>query len=201
VKAKLALFIAAWISLFLLPTVMAQKKGFQLGLSTGSVSLSHLGSGFEGPLEGKNILGVEAGFFIEPGFGPFFIRPSVLYDYRYGTVNYIKQDPESWSPQSGDFEVHKLKVPLVFGIRLLGPLTVEGGPVYHYIFSATNTYSETEFDIFPHGLGYRVGLGINLSRFWVDLHYEGVNFYYKTGKPRFSEPNKLVFGLGVTLGR
>ncbi|BAO74484.1 outer membrane beta-barrel protein [Winogradskyella sp. PG-2] len=73
---------------------------------------------------------------------------------------------------SDEFSVKKIDAPLLVGIRVLGPISVFGGPSLQYIL-------DTEFegisidnveDDFSVGLNF--GIGINFNKVGIDLRYE-----------------------------
>jgi hypothetical protein len=66
----------------------------------------------------------------------------------------------------------KLDVPVLLGIKVIGPLNLFGGPAFQYIL-------DTEFDGISvddvdsdFTVGLNLGAGVNLGRFGVDLRYE-----------------------------
>jgi len=70
------------------------------------------------------------------------------------------------------FKMQKLDAPLLIGVKLLGPVTVFGGPSLQYILDTEFdgiAISEVEND-FTVGLNF--GIGLNFNGFGVDLRYE-----------------------------
>ena len=75
---------------------------------------------------------------------------------------------------SGDFDMKKLDAPLLVGVKLIGPLSVFGGPSFQYILDTDTGISglsinnvENDFSI-----GLNFGLAINFEKFGLDLRYE-----------------------------
>ena len=73
---------------------------------------------------------------------------------------------------SDDFQVKKLDAPLLFGIRVLGPVSVFGGPSLQYIL-------DTEFDGIKiddveedFSVGLNFGIGLNFNKIGIDFRYE-----------------------------
>lgn len=73
---------------------------------------------------------------------------------------------------SDDFKMQKLDAPMLVGVKVLGPISVFGGPSFQYIL-------DTEFDgiainnvknDFTVGLNF--GIGLNLNKLGIDLRYE-----------------------------
>jgi hypothetical protein len=73
---------------------------------------------------------------------------------------------------SNEFNVKKLDVPLLIGLKVLGPVSVFGGPSLQYIldteFEGINV--ENVEDDFSVGLNF--GIGLNFDKIGIDLRYE-----------------------------
>ncbi|CAH8288808.1 outer membrane protein with beta-barrel domain [Mariniflexile fucanivorans] len=70
------------------------------------------------------------------------------------------------------FEMQKLDAPLLVGVKVLGPLSVFGGPSIQYIldseFGGININDvKDEFSI-----GLNFGIGLNFNKVGIDLRYE-----------------------------
>ncbi|WP_242086570.1 outer membrane beta-barrel protein [Aestuariivivens sediminis] len=70
------------------------------------------------------------------------------------------------------FKMEKLDAPLLVGIKVLGPISVFGGPAFQYIL-------DTEYDGISINniendftLGLNFGIGLNFKRLGIDLRYE-----------------------------
>ncbi len=90
----------------------------------------------------------------------FYFKPELVYT---GT----KSDYDS-----NDFTMKKIDAPLLVGIKVLGPLSVFGGPSLQYIL-------DTEFDGIniddvenDFSVGLNFGIAFNLEKFGIDLRYE-----------------------------
>ena len=71
-----------------------------------------------------------------------------------------------------DFEMSKLDLPVLVGIKVLGPLSVFGGPSFQYIL-------DSEFDNISinniendFSVGLNFGIGLNFKKLGIDLRYE-----------------------------
>jgi hypothetical protein len=74
--------------------------------------------------------------------------------------------------KSGDFNMQKLDAPLLVGIKILGPISVFGGPSLQYILDSDFkgiSINDIEND-FTIGLNF--GIGITLNKIGIDLRYE-----------------------------
>lgn len=94
-----------------------------------------------------------------------YLRPELVYTS-------IKSKYEESGFRS-DFDMQKLDLPVLVGIRILGPLHVFGGPAFQYVLDSgleNVDYRDVEND-FTVGLNF--GVGVNLGeRLGVDLRYE-----------------------------
>lgn len=143
-------------------------------------------------------MGFEGGLYAKLKLGPLYVRPAALYDYRYGDVDYVDFNG---NPHVNSFSMHKIQVPLTFGLKLIGPLGIEAAPVYNYILSVTDRYDEYDVALGKNGLGYRAGLIADFNTIFVNVSYQGVTYYNdQNNNARFKEPYKIVFGLGIRLG-
>jgi len=109
-----------------------------------------------------------------------------------------------------DFQIKKLDAPLLFGIKVLGPVSVFGGPSLQYIL-------DTEFDGIEidnieddFSVGLNFGIGLNFNKIGIDLRYErGFSDNEATfigdniGPGAFSRidtrPDQLILSLSVAL--
>jgi hypothetical protein len=176
--------------------------GITGGVSTGSVKISDMGNGFNGVIQGDNIFGIEGGFFAKINLLPVYVKPEVLVLYKKGTVDVVSSSPESEGTivKQSDFKMNKLEVPVLFGIRVLGPLNVEAGPVYNYILEATNKFNGYDVDVSKDGLGYRLGINIELCKiFSLGVSYQGIT-NKAFSKATFESPDEIIFGAALVLG-
>ncbi|WP_203258570.1 outer membrane beta-barrel protein [Hyunsoonleella ulvae] len=104
-------------------------------------------------------IGYHVGIFGKIG-KEVYLRPELVYtrtksDYR-----------------NDSFEMSKLDVPVLVGVKVLGPLSVFGGPSFQYIL-------DSEFDNISinniendFSVGLNFGIGFNLKKLGIDLRYE-----------------------------
>ena len=95
----------------------------------------------------------------------FYIRPELVYTH----IN-SKYDNGVFS---ADFDMQKIDLPVLAGLRLIGPLHIFGGPAFQYVINSdleNVTYDDVENDF---SVGLNFGVGVNLgSKLGVDLRYE-----------------------------
>ncbi|MEP3836204.1 MAG: outer membrane beta-barrel protein [Algibacter sp.] len=104
-------------------------------------------------------VGYHIGLFGKIGDDIYF-RPEVVF-----TSTKSDYDDDS-------FEMQKLDAPLMVGVKVLGPLSVFGGPSLQYIL-------DTEFDGIAidnveedFSVGLNFGIGLNFKKLGIDLRYE-----------------------------
>jgi hypothetical protein len=167
------------------------------GVSFGAVELDDLGSAFDGAAEGDNIYGFEAGLYAKLLINPFYVRPALLYNYRNGQITYREQTSGS---RTTTFSQHKLEVPVLLGLHIVGPLNIEAGPVYNYVLSVTDRYNTTDVDLGRNGLGYRVGVVGEFGGLLLGLSYQGAAYTSGSNNATLHEPYKIILGVGIRLG-
>ncbi|WP_299526036.1 outer membrane beta-barrel protein [Winogradskyella sp.] len=157
---KKAAFLAVAFALIGL-TGSAQKGnafGFKGGLnySANGDYFESIGDNARNP--DRNI-GYHIGVFGKIGDQLYF-RPELVY-----TATRSEYD-------SNDFNIQKIDAPLLVGLRVLGPLSVFGGPSLQYIL-------DTEFDGIDidnveddFSVGLNFGIGLSLNKIGIDLRYE-----------------------------
>jgi len=104
-------------------------------------------------------VGYHFGFFGKLG-NKLYVRPELVYTAT-------KSDYDA-----GGFDMKKLDAPILVGYKVLGPVSVFGGPSLQYILdtdfdSATIGDVENDFSI-----GLNFGIGVNFNKFGLDLRYE-----------------------------
>lgn len=103
-------------------------------------------------------LGFHAGFFGKVKFGPFFLRPELMYSQLKTELN------------SETFLTQRVDAPALLGLGLLGQfITVFAGPSFHYTLrdDLSVTAAQSNFN-----LGYQAGFGVNIGKLGIDLRYE-----------------------------
>lgn len=174
--------------------------GLAGGLSMGAVEIEDIDDEFESGIEGESVFGYEAGIFARLGLGPLYVRPQLMYRFQSGQVSYqVSTEGE----RKQVFRAHRIQVPLMFGLHLVGPLAIEAGPAYNYLFSVTEDYGDNDINISRNSIGYRVGPALNFDNWMFFANYEGM---FNSGGADgadgadFREPYRIIFGLGIALG-
>jgi hypothetical protein len=155
------LFILLIIAI-IIPTTAISQTATGIGIKAG---LNYNGNGnyFESISSNsenpdRNI-GYHVGLFGKIGKQVFF-RPELVYTSTKSDYN------------DDTFKMQKIDAPLLVGLKVLGPLSVFGGPSLQYILDsefdgiAINNV-ENDFSV-----GLNFGIGLNLNKLGIDLRYE-----------------------------
>lgn len=122
----------------------------------------------------------------------FYFKPEVVYSQT-------KSDYDNDA-----FKMKKIDAPLLFGMKIIGPVSVFIGPSIQYIVDSKFediTIKDIEND-FTVGLNF--GIGLNFNGFGVDLRYEkGLSENMATfGIPERridTRPEQLILGVSIAL--
>lgn len=107
----------------------------------------------------KNI-GYHAGIFGKIKILKLYIRPELIYTKTKSDYN------------GSDFDMSKLDVPVLVGVKIIGPLHVFAGPAFQYILDSEFDgigINEIENDF---SVGAHLGAGVNLGKLGIDIRYE-----------------------------
>lgn len=104
-------------------------------------------------------VGYHVGVFGKLG-NKFFVRPELVYTSTTSGYN------------EGDLKLNKLDVPVLLGIKVIGPLNIFAGPAFEYILNSkfdgvTLDAIESDFTV-----GLNIGAGVNLGKLGIDIRYE-----------------------------
>ncbi|MCK0114865.1 outer membrane beta-barrel protein [Gelidibacter sp. F63206] len=122
----------------------------------------------------------------------FYFKPELVYT-------------QTKSEYSNDaFKMKKIDAPMLFGVKILGPVSVFAGPSLQYIIDSEFegiTINDIEND-FTVGLNF--GIGLNFNGFGIDLRYEkGLSENQATfGIPESridTRPEQLILGISFAL--
>lgn len=177
--------------------------GIKAGLSyntTGELKefVNETGTIIDNKGSGKS--GYNFGIYAKLGEGSIFLRPELTYTKT--TSEYILNS------QSVDYKMARLDMPVLVGIKLIGPLSVFAGPAFQYILD--NDFKGLEFNNIENDftVGLNLGASLELGRLGLDVRYErgfnqnevefsgvGPNAIYRLD----SRPEQIIFGLSYQL--
>ena len=202
-KTKNISTLATLIFILLISIAKAQifSGGIVGGISTGAVKIENIGDRFTDVINGNNIMGYEAGIYAKLKISPFYIKAMPLYSFNSGSVHYQTTNNGVTVDNTNDFKFQKFEVPLLLGLKIIGPLNIEAGPVYNYIVQSQDNLGSNSLSIQRNGIGYRAGVVLELWRLLLHVSYEGATYNSSNiDRATFKEPYKLVFGIGIKLG-
>ena len=158
IKKTLLCAVVALISI----TTFAQ-SGSGFGLKGG---LNYNGNGdyFESigdaAREPDRNLGFHIGLYGKVDLGRLYVRPELFYTQT-------KSDYEDES-----FNLKKIDLPVLLGLKIFGPIHVFAGPSFQYILDTEYegiTIDDVDNDF---TVGLHFGAGVNLGKLGIDLRYE-----------------------------
>ncbi|GAA4973365.1 outer membrane beta-barrel protein [Algibacter aquimarinus] len=131
---------------------------------------------------------------------------------RFGNQVYLRPELVYTSTKSDynddSFDMQKIDVPVLVGVKVLGPISVFGGPSFQYILDSEFdgiSINEIENDF---SVGLNFGIGLNLNKLGIDLRYERgfsnneANFLGNNGigtSRLDTRPDQLILSLSLIL--
>ena len=121
--------------------------------------------------KGKGESGFNIGVYGRLDLGPIYIRPELVYSQSSSKYTI---DSEVGTTES--YKMSSVDLPVLVGIRIIGPLNLLAGPAFKFITS--NKVNGFEYDKIENGVtvGLNIGVSANLGRFGFDVIYDrGIN--------------------------
>ncbi len=169
--------------------------GYNYG-SNGDLSINGLSTS----IESQEDSGFHAGLFLNFNLPSFYIRPEVVYS----------QTKSSY--ESNDFEVSKIDVPIMFGKKILGPLSIFLGPSFQYTLeNDLENVGDQKIDIKNDiAINGQFGIGLQLGKqIRLDARYElGISDNISTvntlntdniNSEIDAKPSQFIFSLSLQL--
>ncbi|NHF57717.1 PorT family protein [Flavobacteriaceae bacterium TP-CH-4] len=151
-------------------TAFAQKDsgfGIKAGLNYNQNGdlIASVGDGAENIVQGADgKVGYHFGVFGKLELSSLYIRPELIYTRTSSSYDV--------SGSTNDYDISKLDLPVLVGVKVIGPLHVFAGPAFQYMlendledFSIND--AENDFTV-----GLHLGAGVNLGRLGLDVRYE-----------------------------
>jgi len=175
--------------------------GVKAGLSYNSNGeFKDAGNDISSFIDNKGKSGFNVGFYGKLDLGPIYLRPELVYTKT--TSEYV------YNSNNIDYKVSKLDMPVLVGIKLIGPLNVFAGPAFQYYLDndlkgLSFNEIENEFSV-----GLNIGASIELGRLGIDVRYErGLS----TNEANWSDagetftldsrPEQIIFSLSYRLSK
>jgi len=111
----------------------------------------------------KNI-GYHAGIFGKIKILKLYIRPELVYTKTKSNYD--------GAISSSTYEMSKLDLPVLIGVKVIGPLHIFAGPAFQYILDSEFNDIVIEDIEDDFSIGAHFGIGVNLGKLGVDVRYE-----------------------------
>ncbi|MDC6367775.1 MULTISPECIES: outer membrane beta-barrel protein [Flavobacteriaceae] len=112
--------------------------------------------------EGKT--GYHVGFWGKLDFPKIYLRPELVFSKTKSTY-----DIEG---ESNDYDISKLDLPVLLGVKIVGPLHIFAGPAFQYTLNNDLGDIEVEDVKNDFTVGLNAGIGVNLGKLGLDVRYE-----------------------------
>ena len=176
------------ILLFLIPSssLFAQGNlGVNFGLNDDNFgSIENLKTKIDDyDLDLKNSTGFQLGLFTEIDLITFYIRPEINLIFsksKNGTAftsanNNTNILSESINIAEHTYKSTDIQVPIIFGYKVLGPISIFAGPTFKYNLSNSSNFDLEEIED-KYNLSLLLGTRVKVKSFSVGLRYErGLN--------------------------
>ena len=149
--------------------------------------------------EGKGKSGYNVGIYGKIGLGPIYLKPELVYTKT--TSEY------ELNSEIVDYKIARLDMPVLVGLKLIGPLSVFAGPAFQYTLE--NDFNDIKYNDIENEftVGFNFGAGLDLGRLGLDVRYErGFNeneatfIENSTTSYRLdSRPEQIIFSLSYRL--
>lgn len=158
---------------------------------------SETGSSLDDIIHGAdNKAGYHVGFWLKARLLGFYIRPEIVYTQLNNSYNNIG------TGLSTDFKTKKLDIPVLFGIKVIGPLHIYAGPSFQYILKSDFSLNEIgNVETNDLSVGLQIGTGLELGKLGIDVRWEkGFSNdldgqFLNTNFNVDNRPNQVIFGL------
>ena len=154
--------------------------------------------------KGAGKSGFNIGIYDKINLGPIYIRPEL--SYTKTTSQY------TLNSQNQNYNLSKLDLPVLVGIKIIGPLNIFAGPAFQYILKndfKNLTYQSVKNDF---TLGLNLGVAIELGRLGLDVRYERglnaneakfvqVNLGNSVNYTLDTRPEQIIFGVSYSLSK
>lgn len=150
-------------------TASAQSSfGVKAGLNygdNGEIEFSDFSSTGEDVSKGADSkVGYHLGIYYRSEMGGLYLKPELLYTRTKSSYDY--------NNENADYNISKLDLPVMLGVKIIGPVHVFAGPSFQYIL-------DNEFDGVSVGdveneftIGAQFGAGLQIGRISLDVRYE-----------------------------
>ncbi|MDY8137728.1 porin family protein [Aquimarina sp. 2201CG5-10] len=202
--------VLVFLFLFSSCALLAQKKGIAFGVKAG------LNYGDNGKIEirdltnaGSNVFSENADDRVGYHFG-IFLRGNITENFYIKPELQYTQNSSSYEINNNkvSYDIKKLDLPILFGVTVLGPIHVFGGPSLQYIVD--NELEDVRLGDVKNEFtaGVQFGVGLQLGRLNADIRYErglsdnqaeAIDNTTGLGVRVDSRPNQFILSLALDL--
>jgi len=164
--------------LFISSGLLAQGNlGFQFGLNDDNFgSIENIKTKLDNyDLDLKNSTGFQFGFFTEIDLITFYIRPelNLIFSKSKNAAAYTSDQGINIAEHS--FKSSELQLPVIFGYKIFGPISVFGGPSFKYNLSNKSNFNLDDIKD-KYTLSLLLGSRLKFRSLSIGLRYErGLN--------------------------
>ena len=164
--------------LFISSGLLAQGNlGFQFGLNDDNFgSIENIKTKLDNyDLDLKNSTGFQFGFFTEIDLITFYIRPelNLIFSKSKNAAAYTSDQGINIAEHS--YKSSELQLPVIFGYKIFGPISVFGGPSFKYNLSNKSNFNLDDIKD-KYTLSLLLGSRVKFRSLSVGLRYErGLN--------------------------
>ena len=164
--------------LFTSSGILAQGNlGFQFGLNDDNFgSIENISNKIDNyDLDIKNSTGFQFGIFTEIDLITFYIRPelNLIFSKSKNAAAYLLDEGINIAEHS--YKSSEIQLPIIFGYKVLGPISVFGGPSFKYNLSNSSSFNLEDIKD-KYTLSLLLGSRVKIRSISVGLRYErGLN--------------------------
>ena len=164
--------------LFTSSSLLAQGNlGFQFGLNDDNFgSIENISNKIDNyDLDIKNSTGFQFGVFTEIDLITFYIRPelNLIFSKSKNAAAYSLDEDINIAEHS--YKSSEIQLPIIFGYKVLGPISVFGGPSFKYNLSNSSNFNLEDIKD-KYTLSLLLGSRVKIKSISVGLRYErGLN--------------------------
>ena len=164
--------------LFASSGLLAQSNlGFQFGLNDDNFgSIENISNKIDNyDLDIKNSTGFQFGVFTEIDLITFYIRPelNLIFSKSKNAAAYSLDEGINIAEHS--YKSSEIQLPIIFGYKVLGPISVFGGPSFKYNLSNSSSFNLEDIKD-KYTLSLLLGSRVKIRSISVGLRYErGLN--------------------------
>jgi hypothetical protein len=158
-----------------------------------------IGDSFEDVITGADAkAGYHVGLWTKIDVLGMYVRPELIYTQLNNTYGANAEN----SRNEADFKTKKLDIPVLFGVKVAGPLHIFAGPSFQYILDSDFDVNDVDaIDTNDFSVGLQIGAGLELGKLGIDVRWEkgfsndANGQFLNTDFNVDNRPNQIIFGL------